>query len=140
MNPILWPLRTGLRFIRDIDGLFSYFSFKLFPKTYVIEGACQKRGICCQNIAICLSPSFWKHSWLKRLAQRYYTFVYNFQHIEDLEEHKVIKFKCNYLKEGKCSIYRRRPFICRQYPALQYFQKPEILPGCGYRIVAKNKK
>lgn len=128
-------IRFFLRLLRDIDGFFSTVTAGLFKKNYKIAGACKKRGVCCQNIAIYLSDGFWKYPLLKMLAISWYQFVYNFSYKGFEPNHKVIVFSCNYLKNnGTCGIYKTRPFICRNYPVVRFFEKPELLPGCGYKI------
>ena len=139
LKVLLLTIRTIIRFFRDFEGLVTSaiqkkLLFKLFPPKYQIKGKCQKRGICCKNIGIYLSPTFWEYQWLKGWAIIYYSFVYNFDYIGDDKDHKIILFKCNYLKNNQCSIYNRRPFICRNYPEVRAFTKPTFLPGCGYRL------
>lgn len=48
-------------------------------------------------------------------------------------------FTCEHLtKDNKCDYYFWRPFLCREYPrGFSYFIKPAVLPGCGYKFVAK---
>jgi len=74
----LWPIRTVLRLIRDVDGLASAAFAKLFKPKYQITGACKKRGICCQNIGISLRPRLLRNGVALRLIRLYYEFVYNF--------------------------------------------------------------
>ena len=127
-------LRTCLRFIRDLDGFFTWLIQPFTRQHYRVEGACKKRGICCQNIAIGLSPK------LRRVQDwviRYYEFVYNFSFITNLEQEQVLLFKCNYLKNKGCSIHWKRPFICRHYPNGRFFRPPGVLPGCGYSYTMK---
>ena len=124
-------LRTLLRFIRDLDGFFLYLTKPLYPKRYHISGACKQRGICCQNIAIGLSP---KLNRVKKWIIRYYEFVYNFAFITALPKENVLLFRCKYLKNKKCQIHWKRPYICRHYPNGRLFSPPSIMPGCGYHI------
>jgi hypothetical protein len=132
----LYLLRSLLRTIRNIDGRLSTLFGKLFPTEYKIRGTCLQRGVCCQNIAIQLSPGFWRRPWIRRWSQRYYEFVYNFTFKHEEPELKVILFRCNYLTEnGKCGIYSSRPQICRNYPTPRHFGRPAFLPGCGYHAV-----
>jgi len=127
------PIRTILRIIRDIDGALMALTNRFFSTQYTLTGTCRKRGICCQNIAVYLSPSFWRFQHLKRLAIFWYECVYCFRLKSEKKEWGVIIFHCTYLqKNGHCGIYKKRPMICRQYPAPRYFGRPEILPGCGY--------
>lgn len=135
---LLLIIRFFCRVIRDIDGLFSTLSRLLFLKKYHIEGSCKKRGVCCKGLAIHFSDSFWRYPLLKDIGKWWYTFVYNFQHLYEVENEQVMIFKCNYLtSDNKCSIHFRRPFICRNYPMVRYFSKPSFLPGCGYRLKEK---
>ena len=133
-------IRTVLRLIRDIDGVFTYLTQLPIQSRYQIGGSCKKRGVCCQRIAIYLSSSFWRHPFLKSLVIYWYEFVYNFTFLEDDIEHRVILFKCNYLRDNKCQIYWKRPLICRSYPKPRFFSKPEFLPGCGYHLKRTHTK
>ncbi|NBV42327.1 hypothetical protein EBR96_06120 [bacterium] len=135
----LQVLRAVLRFIRDMDGLLSTFFGRLFPREYKITGKCLKRGVCCQQIAIHLSDGFWKSDLLRRWGQWWYEFVYHFEWIRSEPDLKVLVFRCRYLKtDGQCGIYKRRPYICRNYPQPRYFGRPEFLPGCGYQAERRN--
>jgi hypothetical protein len=137
---IFIPLRTALRFIRDFDGVFSHLTKKLFHTHYTINGHCQNCGHCCSRLGIYLSKRFWNYSLVHRYSIWWYSFVYNFTFIEkDISNHILI-FKCNYLKNKKCSIYYKRPFICRSYPKVKYFIKPVFLPKCGYYIYKQKKR
>lgn len=135
---IALPLRTILRVIRDLDGILMSLTSRFLPREYKLIGSCQKRGICCQNIAIFLSPTFWRFPLIKKLAIAWYEFVYCFQLKSEKEDWGVVIFYCKYLKtNGQCGIYNKRPMICQQYPAPRYFGRPEILPGCGYSFKRK---
>lgn len=140
INAIILLLRFLLRLIRDIDGLFTYLTTFFLKSRYTFTGQCKKRGVCCKNIAIYLSQGFWDSVLLTKLAIWWYTFVYSFELISTEPSHRILVFRCNYLKNNSCSIYRRRPFICRNYPMARYFSKPNILPGCGYNIILNKKK
>ncbi len=129
------PTRFVLRLIRDIDDLFSEFAARFFKTQYIVSGSCKKRGICCKNIAVYLSPAFWKYPILKSIAIFWYQFVYSFELKSERPDYDVLIFSCHYLKKnGQCGIYSRRPLICRKYPAPRYFGQPEVLPGCGYQL------
>lgn len=134
----LWPIRTVLRLIRDIDGLVSSTFAKLFKPRYQIKGACKKRGICCKNIGISLHPRLMRNGIALRFIRLYYEFVYNFTYKTLHLPAGAMLFRCNYLKNNMCSIHRRRPFICRNYPMTYYYRRPSFLPGCGYSLDAAN--
>ena len=137
MTLIKLTFRTILRFIRDLDGLFTYLTSFFIKRHYTVDGACKKRGICCQNIAIGIHPRL---GTFKQFIIAYYEFVYNFQFIHYLAKDQVLLFKCNYLKGATCSIHWKRPYICRQYPYQKSFITPSVLPGCGYHITSQLNK
>ncbi|MGE4169111.1 MAG: YkgJ family cysteine cluster protein [Candidatus Margulisiibacteriota bacterium] len=133
-------LRSLLRLIRDIDGFFTYIAYRFLPKKYALDGGCLQRGVCCKNIAVYLSKSYWENEKLMRLAQWWYEFVYNFELRFIEEDSRVLIFKCRYLTpENRCGIYWRRPYICRNYPNFGFFEKPVFLPGCGFSIKPPKK-
>ncbi len=127
-------LQKLLRLFRDIDNMISWIVNIPFKHNYQITGQCKKRGICCQNIAIKFSISLWKFYNLRRIYRFWYEYVYNFNYIRtDNETHSLI-FSCNYLRKNKCSIYWKRPLICRRYPKVSLFNEPSFLKGCGYSL------
>lgn len=125
-------VRFFLRALCDIDGYLTWATSKLFRPQYKITGQCKKRGVCCRNIAVMVSPSLWRFPWIRRWLRRWYGFVYRFELVAENETHHVLIFSCRYLKANQCSIYRFRPVICRRYPQPRYFGQPTFLPGCGY--------
>ncbi|RAP32880.1 hypothetical protein DID77_03955 [Candidatus Marinamargulisbacteria bacterium SCGC AG-439-L15] len=137
MINLLWPIRTLLRLIRDIDGWLSYFMSRFFTSQYKLEGTCLKRGVCCQNIAIYLHSRFWSYQILKKMVILWYQFVYSFTYKSEDPSSQIILFSCQYLKNNRCQIHWRRPVICRRYPQPRHFGRPILLPGCGYKINPK---
>ena len=127
-------IRTFLRTIRDIDGLLTAVVNRIFKRSYTVTGACKKRGICCQNIAIGIHPRL---AGIKKWIISYYEFVYNFEFITYLPRDNVLLFRCLYLKNNLCQIHWKRPYICRQYPNNRLFHTPSTIPGCGYHIQSK---
>ena len=56
---------------------------------------------------------------------------------------RIFVFRCTHFdpQTRRCDSYASRPGMCRDYPrALLYQPHPELLPGCGYRPVARNAK
>jgi len=129
---VINALRRICRLISDFDGFFSTYTEKIFKTRYKLNGKCKQCGICCTKIAIYLSNSFWHYPWLKKFAIKWYSFTYNFDFVWEEADLKIIVFKCNYLKNNKCSIHKTRPYICRNYPMLRYFEEPQFLPDCGF--------
>ena len=131
---IFWPLRLVIRLIYDLDIFLTDQTRRVFKTQYVISGACKKRGVCCQHIAVELSPIFWRHQWLISLIARWYRFLFRFRLKGVIESDKVAVFSCDYLKDNQCSIHRFRPMFCRRYPMPSFFTKPSVMSGCGYQI------
>ena len=130
---VLLPLRTFLRILRDIDGFFTWVSRLVLKPKYEIVGKCLKRGLCCHNIGVYLVDGIWKRPALKRWVVGWYEFVYNFEFKGENQDARVLVFKCKYLVNNACSIYFKRPYICRQFPSPpRFFLAPQMLPGCGY--------
>ncbi len=128
------------RIIRDLDNILSWCSASPFKHHYKIEGKCKKRGLCCKNIAIKFSSSLWKFYNLRRFYRFWYEFVYNFTYIKTENEAQCLLFKCNYLKNNTCSIYWKRPLICRRYPKVSRFGQPQFLNGCGFSVKQKSNE
>lgn len=131
---LLWPLRTLLRIVRDVDGLLSTVAGRVFKSNYHIGGACKQRGACCKNLGIWMRPESASSPIVLALVKWWYEFVYHFTCKGLDESGHVMMFSCRYLKHNKCSIHWRRPFICRNYPMVRYFDRPVMLPGCGYFV------
>jgi hypothetical protein len=88
-------------------------------------------------------PPRWlkQKQWLLNLWIAMHQALHNFQPAARGPNDEVI-FSCGYLQSnGRCGIYRFRPFLCRHYPVLPFFKEPAVLPGCGYcvlpRVVSK---
>lgn len=111
----------------------------LHPPRFVLTGGCHKRGVCCTQI-VGDPPQFIKRTFLMRAWLAMHRVLHNFHPAGEGPDGQVI-FRCSHLlASGKCGIYRFRPFICRNYPVVPYYNMPPILPGCGYvaipRVVA----
>ena len=122
--------RFFLRLIRDVDGLIDAATSRVFRRQYRVVGACRQRGVCCRSIGISMHPSSAKSRVVLQLVRWWYTFVYHFIY-KGVDQHVMI-FTCRYLVDNRCSIHKRRPFLCRNYPIVSYFKQPVFLPGCGF--------
>jgi hypothetical protein len=134
---IRWPLRSFLLPFVFLDILAQALAKKIIPPPFKKVGACKKRGNCCNYILIKKSKGlpqkldlFW-HAQVNGFYQRDKQF-------HDLDGMKVYVMGCRYLqKNGKCGAYLLRPMVCRAWPRIEYFGKPQILKGCGYKAVYK---
>lgn len=95
-------------------------------------GKCKKRGNCCYYILVRRSKGVL--GWIDLL---WHTQINGFYR-RTKETYRVdgksyYLMGCRYLKQnGSCSRYLIRPAICRIWPRIEYFGRPEMLKGCGY--------
>lgn len=105
---------------------------------YVLLGECQMTGLCCKQI-VGDPPNFVKQGarW-SRLFTAYHKTLHNFDVVARGPNDEFI-FKCGHLQpDGRCGIYRTRPLFCRAYPAVPFWGKPQLLPGCTYKVAHRN--
>lgn len=129
---VRWPLRVFLLPFVWIDLFAQWVAKKIIRPPYKKVGNCKRRGNCCHYILIKKSKGF-----SSKLDLFWHTEVNGFfkrdEKVYDHNGMKVYLMGCRYLQEdGKCSVYRLRPMICRAWPRIEYFGSPQILKGCGY--------
>jgi hypothetical protein len=132
MLSIVSLFRFPFQLIRDIDGVFTWATTLWHPKQ-PIYGACKKRGVCCKNIAVGVSKRLNSTPILLKIINGWYTFVYNFTLKGWVKDEQLMIYSCNYLKNNMCSIYWRRPLICREFPRSKRIGNT-LMPGCGYSL------
>jgi len=85
-----------------------------------------------------LPPPAFAHPLLRQIVRRYYKENYGMVY-EGSPEPEWLLFSCpNRGTDNLCTIYRRRPRICREYPSPYGSFRPQVLPGCGFRIDEDN--
>lgn len=130
-------LRHTVRMLTLSELLVLRVFRRILPPRYVLQGSCQQRGTCCTMI-IGNPPRFIKkRPFLLGLFAGYHRVMHNFEVVRRGPEDELI-FACGHLQtDGRCGIYRTRPFLCRNFPIQPFFVPPMILPGCGYRVVPR---
>ena len=137
-----WGRLTRLAWL-ELSRVFVLFDLactrlvqRVIKPQYVLGGSCHKRGVCCKSI-IGNPPTFIKKSWALRLYAGYHALMHKFEVVGRTEDDGLI-FSCGHLRsDGRCGIYRHRPRLCRNYPVLPFFGPPQLLPGCGYKVVPR---
>jgi len=100
---------------------------------YELVGECQRRGECCKHI-VGHPPGFIRNTRLLSIFVLFHRLLHNFRPVGRGPDGEVI-FACDHLQtDGRCGIYRWRPFICRNYPVVPFFEPPGPLPGCGFSV------
>jgi hypothetical protein len=117
-----------------LDNFLTNFPGKLFFRSrWVLEGKCRQCGNCCKEIYLRISPRQLGSRLFTRLAIAWITRVFDFILLRIDREHHYLVFTCKHcLPDGKCGNYFWRPSVCRNYPLVDYFDEPSLLPGCGF--------
>ncbi|MBB63911.1 MAG: hypothetical protein CMO81_02485, partial [Waddliaceae bacterium] len=106
---------------------------------YRLEGECKQRGNCCYYLLIEAPEEKKEMTIFARIRVWWYTELYGFyfRNISQIVDGKNIRvLSCRYLqKDGRCQHYHLRPLVCREWPRIEYFSRPGILKGCGFRAV-----
>ncbi len=108
---------------------------------FVLGGDCRRCARCCEAPAIQVGRATWYLPTLRRLFLWWHERVNGFVVAERDAAHRVFVFRCTHFDAASrsCDSYASRPGMCRDYPrALLDQPNPELLPGCGYRPVARN--
>jgi len=119
-----------------LDNLITQSLKRLFKTNYRIEGKCKKCGVCCQEILLKIHPNLLKGELITKTVIAWISWIFDFYLLYIDRENGYLAFSCYHrLPDGSCGNYFWRPSVCRNYPLVDYFKKPELLPGCGYKVV-----
>ena len=107
---------------------------------FIQEGLCQRCGDCCEHI-VSTPPKILTQGLGLRIYVGFHKLAHNFS-VNYRGPNREIVFKCGHLRnDGSCSIYWRRPLLCRRYPLPPDRGQPKVLPNCSYfytpKVVAK---
>mgnify|MGYP001606063823 CR=1 FL=1 len=132
-----------LRRIIMVLVIFDNFIINLIKKVlgsrWILTGKCQQCGTCCQQIVMTMTPAQVKSRFFTDLSIRWISWLFGFQLQAVDEENCAIIFGCQHLTpDNKCGNYRWRPNVCRNFPLVDYFAEPKLLPNCGFRAKLKN--
>ena len=130
---IRWPVRVLLFPWVWLDIFAQKCAAKIIRPPYRQEGHCLKRGNCCRYILIPETKGL-----LGRLHFFYNTQIQGFFPRYTDHSEKIIVMGCRYLqKDGSCKHHKLRPVVCRKWPQIEYFGKPRILKGCGFKAIPR---
>lgn len=108
---------------------------------FLLGGACQRCAACCEAPAIRVHALLWLAPTLRRAFLWWQERVNGFELVEARRRERTFVFRCTHFDwtTRSCDSYSSRPGMCRDYPrALLRQSTPELLPGCGYRPLARN--
>ncbi|MBU0671710.1 MAG: YkgJ family cysteine cluster protein [Candidatus Margulisbacteria bacterium] len=133
------PLKRFILCFVLLDNLLTNFSKRsLFRNKWQLEGACKKCGSCCKEIYLKITPRQLGSKMFARLAVKWITWLFDFILLRIDQENHYLVFTCKHVQpDGRCGNYFWRPSVCRNYPLVDYFEKPKLLPDCGFYPVEK---
>lgn len=103
---------------------------------YVRQGACQGCGACCRTIGVII-PKFLCRPWGIRYFAWWHGHRFNFEYLG--HEGNMLVYTCRHLTDdNRCSIYRFRPRLCREFPRPQLWGHPDLHDGCGFYFTKCN--
>jgi len=112
-------------------------------RSFLLGGACQRCAACCEAPAIRVHAFIWLAPRLRRFFLWWQERVNGFVLVEARRRERTFVFRCTHFDQAtrRCDSYSSRPGMCRDYPrALLQQGNPELLPGCGYRPLARNAR
>lgn len=103
---------------------------------YRVEGKCNKCGNCCREIRADGLKNEKELKFMQFIFPHYKRFF-----IIKKDDNNNIVLSCKYLNNnGECSVYDKRPKLCRDYPKESISFNLEMPEGCGYKVIKKEFK
>jgi len=100
---------------------------------YKIVGECKKCGKCCRYMYSFDTYTEKEFKFMQFLFPTYRKF-----YIKGKDEDGNFIFACNKVsKEGLCTVYDKRPKMCRVYPNKRILYPAALHEGCGYKVIKK---
>lgn len=103
---------------------------------YEIKGQCKKCGKCCNYMYSMDTYTEQEFKFMQALFPSYKRF-----YIKGKDEEGNFIFACKYVTdEGKCSVYKKRLKMCKNYPNKKIKFLGKLHEGCGFSVVKKDFK
>ncbi len=103
---------------------------------YEVIGECKKCGKCCNYMYSFDTYTENEFKFMQFLFPTYRRF-----YIKGKDEAGNFIFACKYVsKEGLCTVYKKRPKMCRVYPNRKINYSADLHENCGYKIIKKSFK
>ena len=98
-----------------------------------ITGECKQCGKCCNYMYSIDTYTEKEFKIMQFLYPKYKRF-----YIKGKDEFGNLIFACKLVTaDGKCSDYKHRLRMCRNYPAKRIFYPAKLHEGCGYKVHVK---
>ncbi len=112
-------------------------------RPYRLAGDCRACGACCESPSIRVGWLTWYFPLWRRLFLAWHAGINGFVLRQADRAERTFVFRCTHFDPvgRRCDSYASRPGMCRDYPRVQLWaEPPQMLPGCGYRPVARGGK
>ncbi len=121
-----------------IKSLYYEFLSYFIPQKieYKVIGECKKCGKCCKEIR-----SYGLKNEKELKIMQFFLPHYKRFYISKTDANNNLVLSCKYiLDNGLCSVYKKRPNICRNYPAKSISFNAEMIEDCGFKVQKKSFK
>lgn len=101
---------------------------------YDITGECIKCGKCCNYMYSVDTYTEKEFRFMQKLFPTYRRF-----YIKGKDDDGNLIFACKLVSsEGLCTVYNKRPRMCRNYPQKRIIYPGKLHEGCGYKVIKKS--
>lgn len=101
---------------------------------YEVAGECKKCGKCCNYMYSFDTYTEKEFKFMQMLFPKYKRF-----YIKGKDEEGNLIFACKLVSdEGSCTVYNKRPRMCRVYPQKRLFFPAKLHEGCGYKVIKRS--
>ncbi len=134
------PLRRAIKaVVRTIWTLEAGLRRPLQPRSrWVLHGACNGCGACCERPTIAVSKLFWRWPTPRRAFLAWQRHINGFALVNKLRgPTRAFVFRCTHFDENtrQCDSYASRPWMCRAYPRGLLRQPwPELFDDCSHTL------
>lgn len=114
-----------------INEIRSYFVPEKLK--YEVIGECKKCGKCCNYMYSFDTYTEQEFKFMQLIFPAYKRF-----YIKGKDSEDNFIFACKYVSdEGICTVYNKRPKMCRVYPNKRIFYPAKLHEGCGFSVIKK---
>lgn len=119
-------------FSNIVNEIKSYFVPEKID--YEIVGECRQCGKCCNYMYSFDTYTEQEFKFMQILFPTYKRF-----YIKGKDDEGNFIFACKLVSDdGKCTIYNKRPRMCRVYPNKKILYPANLHDGCGFKVLKKN--
>lgn len=115
-----------------VNEIKSYFVSEKIK--YEVKGECTKCGKCCKHIYSIDTYTEQEFKFMQIIFPSYRRF-----YIKGQDDAGNLIFACKCISdEGLCTVYEKRPKMCRVYPCRKILYPAKMHEGCGFKVIKKS--